>query len=139
MQEIYGTFIFVIFYKIVSDEHLYFSKEITINCLIIAASYIAARSIVNGATNQISFGGACLNPAFAIGIFGVSVISDPGASFAWFWIYWFMHVAGSLLAVVFYKFIYLKTQLMLDREGDKGETTLNDVKAAVNTDELEDD
>ena len=86
VQEIYGSFIFIIFFKIVSDERLYFSREPSINCLIIAASYIAARSIVDGATQDISTGGACLNPAFAIGIFLVSVFKDPTASLACFWI-----------------------------------------------------
>jgi glycerol uptake facilitator-like aquaporin len=50
MQEIIGTFIFVLFFKIVTDERLYFSKENAINCFIIASAYVASRSIVNGAT-----------------------------------------------------------------------------------------
>jgi glycerol uptake facilitator-like aquaporin len=51
MQEIIGTFIFVLFFKIVTDERLYFSKENAINCFIIASAYVASRSIVNGATS----------------------------------------------------------------------------------------
>jgi len=77
MQEIIGTFIFVMFFKIATDERLYFSKEMAINCFLIASSYIAARSIVNG-TVYISTYGACLNPAVAVGISLVSVIGDAG-------------------------------------------------------------
>ncbi|MFO0005940.1 MAG: aquaporin, partial [bacterium] len=110
MQETIGTFVFVIFYMIVTDERLYFSKESIINCLIIASSYVAARSIVEG-SGSISTFGACLNPAVAVGISLVSLLSDPGSTFAWFWIYYFMPLAGSLIAVVFFRLVYLKTQL----------------------------
>ena len=136
MQETLGTFVFVIFYKIVTDDRLYFSKETAINCFIISSSYVASRSIVAG-SDDISTFGACLNPAFAIGIALVSLISDPGATFAWFWIYWFMPFLGSLLAIVFYRFVYLKTQLMIEKDGEK-ETNLDDIKAAVNDDVLVD-
>jgi len=68
MQETFGTFLFVLFFKIVTDERLHFSKENAINCFIIASSYTASRSIVNGSTPTISTYGACLNPAVAVGI-----------------------------------------------------------------------
>ena len=114
MQEIFGTFIFVLFFKIVTDERLHFSKEATINCFIIASSYVAARSIVNGVKlDLISSYGACLNPAVAVGISLNSVINNPGSTFSWFWIYWFMPFVGSILSIVFYRFVYMKTQLMI--------------------------
>ena len=114
MQEILGTFIFVLFFKIVTDERLHFSKEPTINCFIIACSYVASRSIVNGAKlNIISTYGACLNPAVAIGISLNSVINWPGDTFAWFWIYWLLPFVGSILSIIFYRFVYMKTQLMI--------------------------
>lgn len=129
MQELIGSFIFVMFYKIMGDDRLFFSKEPAINCFILACSYIASRSIVNGG-NIASFG-ACLNPAFAIGISLVSAIEDPGTTFKWFWIYWFMPILGSLLAIVFYRFVYLKTQLMLNHELGENETNLEEIKATV--------
>lgn len=46
MQETIGTFVFVIFYMIVTDERLYFLKESIINCLLILISHVAARCIV---------------------------------------------------------------------------------------------
>jgi hypothetical protein len=126
MQETIGTFVFVIFYMIVTDERLYFSKESIINCLIIASSYVAARSIVEG-SGSISTFGACLNPAVAVGISLVSLLSDPGSTFAWFWIYYFMPLAGSLIAVVFFRLVYLKTQLMIEKDSEK-EDNLDDIK-----------
>lgn len=68
-QETFGAFIFVLFFKIVTDERLHLSGENAINCFVIAASYIAARSIVNGVKPGVaSTYGACLNPAVAFGI-----------------------------------------------------------------------
>lgn len=127
-----GAFIFVTFFKIVTDERLYFSKETAINCLIISSSYIAARSIVNGVV-PISTFGACMNPAVAIGIALVSMVSDPVETFAWFWIYWFMPFLGSFISIVFYRYVYLRTQLMIEKDGEK-EANLDDIKAAINGD-----
>jgi hypothetical protein len=82
--------VFVIFFKLCTDETLYFSKEQAINCLIIAASYIASRDFFGGGiTNHytnlpfpITYGvstyGACLNPAIALGIFLTSLFFHPG-------------------------------------------------------------
>lgn len=113
MQEFIGTFIFVLFFKIVTDERLYFSRENAINCFIIASSYVAARSIVNGSNSVISTYGACLNPAVAVGITLVSVMKDVGETFKWFWLYWLVPLGGSLACIFFYRFVYLKTQLMI--------------------------
>lgn len=117
MQEILGTFIFVLFFKIVTDERLHFSKENAINCFIIAAAYVAARTIVNGSRLMyITSFGACLNPAVAVGITLVSVMNDAGTTFTWFWLYWLMPFVGSIIAIIFYRFVYLKTQLMIMKD-----------------------
>jgi hypothetical protein len=76
--------VFVIFFKLCTDETLYFSKEQAINCLIIASSYIASRAYFGGNALP-SFGGmgvstygACLNPAIALGITLTSIFWTPG-------------------------------------------------------------
>jgi glycerol uptake facilitator-like aquaporin len=134
-QETFGTFIFVLFFKIVTDERLHFSKEPAINCFIIAASYVSARSIVNGTTFTISTYGACLNPAVAVGITLNSMMQTPGDSLKWFWLYWLLPFAGSLLAIVFYRFVYMKTQLMVmkDQQEDKVEDELKEEVEYDNT------
>lgn len=43
MQELIGSFIFVLFFKIMTDERLHFSKENAINCFVIASAYVASR------------------------------------------------------------------------------------------------
>lgn len=112
-QEIFGTFVFVLLYKIVTDERLHFSKENSINMFVIAAIYQTSRQIVNGASSDISTFGAVLNPAIAVGISLFSVFKDAGSTFTYFWIYWFLPFAGSILALLFYKFVYVKTQNMV--------------------------
>jgi len=73
-----GTFIYVLFYKIVTDERLHFSKEKTINMLVIACIYQTSRIIVNGSSATVSTYGACLNPAIAVGITLFSFFSAFG-------------------------------------------------------------
>lgn len=118
MQEIFGTFVFVLFFKIVTDERLHFSKENAINCFIMSASYCASRSIVNGESilGGISTYGACLNPAIAFGITMCTIINDAGNTMKWFWIYWLMPFVGSILSIIFYRFVYMKTQLMVMKD-----------------------
>jgi len=100
----------------VTDERLHFSNIEALNCFIISASYVASRSIVNGASGAISSYGACLNPAIAVGISLNSIISNPGDSLKWFWLYWLLPFCGSILAIIFYRFVYMKTQLMVQKD-----------------------
>lgn len=139
----------MLFFKIVTDERLHFSKEPAINCFIIAASYVSARSITNGTayatcitvagtttcTPGISTFGACLNPAIAVGITLVSLMNMPGDSLKWFWLYWLLPFAGSLLAIVFYRFVYMKTQLMVmkDQQEEKEEDEMKEEVEYDNT------
>jgi len=113
--------VFVIFFKLCTDETLYFSKEQAINCFIIASSYIASRAFFGGDfTNHFLIGpgvtnyGACLNPAIALGIFLTSIFFSPGESLKWIWLYPVMPMAGAVLAVIFYELVYKKTQIMLN-------------------------
>lgn len=117
-QETIGTFVFVLLYKIVTDERLHFSKENAINMFVIASIYQSSRQIVNGTTIAISTYGACLNPAIAVGITLFSMIGNAGETFKWFWIYWGMPFAGSALALLFYRFVYVKTQNMVANSHD---------------------
>lgn len=50
MQETFGTFCFVLFFMIATDEKSHFSTQSAINCFTIACGYVAAREIVSGST-----------------------------------------------------------------------------------------
>lgn len=137
-QETFGTMVFVIFFKLCTDETLYFSKEQAINCFIIASSYIASRAYFGGNTIilasltpgvGVTNYGACLNPAIALGIFLTSIFFNPGDSLKWVWLYPVMPFAGAIFAVIFYELVYKKTQVMLNAHSDgEGAFDRDDVK-----------
>lgn len=135
MQEIVGSFIFVLFFKIMTDERLHFSKENAVNCFVIASAYVASRQIVNGVGRGISSYGACLNPAIAIGISLGAAIQDPVGAFVWFWLFWLLPLGGSILAIIFYRLVYLKTQLMIMKdEVHEEDQNLDDIAATMKGD-----
>ena len=119
-QEGLGTFMFVLLFLSQTDEKMLFSRERAINCFIIASSYVAARAMFYGQATTVTTLGAVLNPAIALGIMlgatfnGVNV-GAGGAIMIWF-IYPLMPIAGSILSIVFFEFVYKKTQETL--EGD---------------------
>jgi len=113
MQEMGGTFLLCVFFMMQTDERMHFSKEPAINCFIIASAYVGSRAVVNGTTMTISTYGACMNPAVAIGIILASIFSQGGQALTYVWIYPVMPLAGSVLGILFYEFVYKKTQMML--------------------------
>ena len=139
MQETFGTFLFVLFFKIATDERMNITNIAVLNCFTIACAYIAAREIVSGNPGSISTYGACLNPAVAIGITMTSLMRDPGTSLKWFWLYWLLPLAGSLCAVIFYRFIYLKTEIMVEKHGEPEEANIDDMVATSKGDGILDD
>lgn len=121
MQESLGSFIAVLFFMMQTDEKMFFSREKAINCFIIASSYVAARAMFYGQVgvwNQISTFGACLNPAIALGlILGAVFNGDYGMNaFTSLWLYPVMPFAGSVLALLFFEFVYKKTTETLEHD-----------------------
>lgn len=111
-----------------TDEKMLFSRERAINCFIIGSSYVAARAMFYGQTinnfsnTAITSTGAVLNPAIALGIMigalfnGTSVDNTAGNSLMIWFVYPVMPIAGAILALLFFEFVYKKTQEAL--EGD---------------------
>lgn len=120
-----------------TDESMLFSREKAINCFIMASSYVAARAMFNGtpgAANAISSMGAVLNPAIAIGLYFGSVCNGAYKwnAFETIWIYPVFPFIGAICSVLFYEYVYKKTQEVLDHEGegDEQETSLYSEKHA---------
>ena len=68
----------VLFFMMMTDEKMLFSREKAINCFIIASAYLAAIAIFDGsrfAAQPASNYGAVLNPALALGIFFAALCS----------------------------------------------------------------
>jgi glycerol uptake facilitator-like aquaporin len=84
-----------------------FSQEKAIQCFIIAASYVGARSF--SGCNNITSSGSVLNPAIG---FGADILSITG--WKWIWLYSCLPFGGSILAVLFHELVFKKTQEVLN-------------------------
>ena len=131
--ETIGSFITVFFYLTQTEQRTSFSKEKSINCFIIAAAYIAGRSMVQGQrfdiSNALSAGGysvsgAVLNPAIAIGTTITMLIKTPDIC-ANNWIFAGLPFAGALIAVLFHEFFFKKTYEAIDDADDKDDNNDN--------------
>jgi len=89
-----------------SDPRNHYSKEPAINCFIIAASYMAARAIFDGAGDKVTNYGACLNPAIAFAIIIAALVPAGADSLDYVWLYPVMPFVGSLLGFLFYELVY---------------------------------
>jgi len=103
-----------------TDKKTQFSNDKVINCFIISSSYVAARLMAGGCLvtgrRQHSLiyinTGPLLNPALAFG----QAISTFDLSN---WQYIAMPFVGSALALVFYEFIFVKSQEYLNGPEDE--------------------
>ena len=91
---------FVLFFMISTDRKTQYSTDKVCNCLVIAGTYIASRTLGGG--NLVTHEGPLLNPAIALGycIFGGN-FDHPQ--------YMILPLLGGLLALIFYELIFVKT------------------------------
>lgn len=117
----------VFFFLSQTESKTVISEIETIHCFVLASAYTAARSIVcgnlGGAANVSTYG-AVINPAFAIGINISSWLNCPnydddpdssciGEALKWIWFYPILPFGGSVIAVIFFEFVYKKTQTVI--------------------------
>ena len=132
ISEIVGTYFFVFMFMLSTDKKTMFSEDKVINCFIIASAYVSSRLIAGGSLvsgfryywgdSETLAGviwmwnptGPMLNPAFA---FGQMLIYFD---FTYILEYAIAPFGGAALALIFYEFIFVKTQEMLDDEDDDG-------------------
>lgn len=122
--EVLGSFVVAFFYLSQTENKTMFTKDKSINCFIIASAYIAARAMCGAKRNTSS--GACLNPAVAIGTSFTQLFSQGGPGFKWVWLYGGLPFAGSILAVIFFEFVFKKTQEVLNEDEDEDVDSLLD-------------
>lgn len=67
VSEIFGTFIYVLFFMITTDEKLRFSPDSVKNSLVIAGSFVSSQLLAGGQYVTMHTG-PCLNPATAFGL-----------------------------------------------------------------------
>ena len=125
LSEAFGTFMFVFLFMICTDKKTQFSEDKVINCFIVSGSYIASRLFAGGrnvtglySLEPITYKeltGPLLNPALA---FGQELLS---LDFEYFYVYMLVPFVGTVLAVIFYEFIFVKTQDYLHNSEDGDE------------------
>lgn len=130
ISEMAGTAYFVFLIMICTEKKTQFSEDKVINCFIMASSYVASRLVCGGKlVTCLYYGGMnsqdvavrlllepvllgpLLNPALA---FGQMVWS---LDFTYIVQYFLMPFAGSALALIFYEFVFVKTQEYLNDDG----------------------
>jgi len=128
-QELCCTYVYVFFFMANTDEKLLFSNEKAINCFILAASYIGARSMFFGqetGSAGTSTYGAVMNPAIAIGIEMASLFSEGFDAWKAIYLYPTVPFGAAFLAVLFYELVYKKTQAFLAHDDDKSNASSED-------------
>lgn len=129
--EALGAFLMVFMYLCSTEEKTKFTKDSVIQTMILAASYLSAMKL-SGA-NVDGFRLSPVNPAIA---FAMNTTFFLGQKEGWrsIWIFLIFGFAGSLLAFLFFRFIY-KTTAELAEEEEQAEADEDNENNAV----LEDD
>jgi len=144
ISECAGTAYFVFLIMICTDKKTQFSTDRVINCFIMASSYVASRLMAGSHMVTVLYSdpeqtvdgvlmarvanhavGPLLNPALA---FGQMLLSFD---FKFILQYFFMPLAGSAIALVFYEFVFVKSQEYLEDDtssaGDNKELDIPDI------------
>jgi glycerol uptake facilitator-like aquaporin len=102
--EIMGSFFLVFMYLTSTEEKTKFTKDAAIQTIILAGSYLGAMLIAGVKLNILD--ASPVNPAIAIAF----VFFNPTASsFGSLLIFATMSLVGSVLALIFFRFVYKKT------------------------------
>lgn len=144
LQETLGTFVFVFFFLTQTEQTIMLSKEEAINCFVIASGYCTARVLVYGqlpilpVIRQISTYGACLNPAIALSVAFNALLTKNvsfGDSFKYAWLYPLFPFAGSILAFIFYEYVFKKAREMCNKPAEDASDGGSDGKQEYNYNE----
>eukprot|EP00352_Strombidinopsis_acuminata_P004280 CAMPEP_0176385504 /NCGR_PEP_ID=MMETSP0126-20121128/35208_1 /TAXON_ID=141414 ORGANISM="Strombidinopsis acuminatum, Strain SPMC142" /NCGR_SAMPLE_ID=MMETSP0126 /ASSEMBLY_ACC=CAM_ASM_000229 /LENGTH=100 /DNA_ID=CAMNT_0017751915 /DNA_START=469 /DNA_END=771 /DNA_ORIENTATION=+ len=84
--------------------------------MIISAAYIASVLMASNHGYSIS----PLNPAAALAIDLVALISTKSASMEWIWLFPCMPFVGSILALLFFEFVYIKSVVETEMASSQG-------------------
>lgn len=104
ISEVLGSFFLAFLYLTQTEEKTKLSKDPAITTLIIAASYVAALTMVSGPFNVV----ACLNPAIGFGASMQQSYKGVGDGWSKAYVFLGMPFVGSLIAVLFFEFVYKK-------------------------------
>lgn len=103
--EILGSFFLVFMYLTSTEEKTKFTKDAAVQTIILAGSYLGAMLIAGVKLDKLD--ASPVNPAIAIAF----VFFNPtAAAFGSLLIFGTMSLVGSVLALIFFRYVYQKTQ-----------------------------
>ena len=109
LTEITGAFMLVFMYLCSTEEKTKFSKDSFMQTMVLSGSYLAAM-VFAGAYVELIFVSP-VNPAIAL---AMVLCNSSGRGWASSWIYCLLGFAGSFLAYIFFRFVYIKTVITAD-------------------------
>ena len=127
LAEITGSFILVFMYLLSTEPKTKFTKDHLLQTIVLAGSYLAAMNFAGSYVELIFI--SPVNPAIAI-----TLILFNSSTLGWksFWIFTMLGFIGSLLAYLFFRFIYVKTIEISDEiERDEAEMEENNKDALL--------
>ena len=99
--EFIATFLFVLLFIIQHDERTRFSSDSALNCFFISVAYGSCVMLAK------PISGGCINPAVCVGINITNFLDGfSGSAIKWIWLYGLLPLAGSIIAILFYEFLY---------------------------------
>lgn len=134
VSELFGSFVFIFLFMLCTDAKTQFSKDKVINCLIISSAYVSSRLMSGGKlvtrlmTVPNKYCGPLLNPALALGQMIISF------DFKYIWIYFLMPFGGAALALVFYEYVFVRSQEYLAGDSEDGDSQEDNLELDSNTD-----
>lgn len=117
LLEILGSFFLVFMYLSSTEEKTKFTKDKAVQTIILAGSYLGAM-LIAGVKLQF-LDASPVNPAIAIAIHFTNLAE--GSSWSSIWIFGGASFLGSFLSLMFFTFVYKKTQEVMEDIEDEEE------------------
>lgn len=140
ISEFVGSFVFIFLFMLCTDKKTQFSEDKVVNCFIMSSAYISARLMAGGCfvahiVGSTSVYNEALDQTFSVPVLNlVGPLLNPALAFgqivfAWTWSWWYIYPLmpffGSAAALVFYEYVFVKSQEYLNDEDSEGSEGLS--------------
>lgn len=127
LTEMIGSFILVFMYLCSTEEKTKFSKDQLLQTMVLSGSYISSM-VFSGAYVPLIYVSP-VNPAIALTMILFNWTAEGWRSF---WIYTLLGFAGSFLAYIFFRLVYIKTVVTADEiEAEENEEEENNKESLL--------
>ncbi|CAI2374935.1 unnamed protein product [Moneuplotes crassus] len=109
LSETFGSFLYIFVFLIQTEKSTKCSQDLALWSLVIAAalgSVITYNGFVTGS----------MNPAYCFGVAMTMIMNGRGNHIKFIWIFLIFPFVGGILSLLFYEFVYKKTQVMVEED-----------------------